>query len=277
MAAAPSNTPIAAPIAVSSWTTSGDDESLGSTVFLFTIIGRPSTPSRSSSARFSARRLTQMLFALKKRWRPMSSKASWSSSGTCAVSRSTSPPSSRAPRQVAALAVGLGAVHDLGHERQLLAREPGRGCAGRAPRPGCPSSRGTGTRSRARAASSSMPDVASEVYTSPCPGGAHSSDGSASHSTGSRPSAQELRHLALHEVERQALEREVGVALQRRERVVAGREAVHEQQRDPRSVAARAGGAPGGRSRRGRCSRPSPRAATWPSSCPCWCRGRRSA
>ena len=38
---------------------------------------------------------TQMLFALKKRWREVSSKASWSSSGTWAVSRSTSPPSSR--------------------------------------------------------------------------------------------------------------------------------------------------------------------------------------
>ena len=49
-ARAPSKTPIAAPIAVSSWTTSGDDGSVGSTVLRLTIIGRPSTPSRSSSS-----------------------------------------------------------------------------------------------------------------------------------------------------------------------------------------------------------------------------------
>ena len=64
-AAAPSNSPIAAPIALSSWNTSGDDASVGSTVLRFTIIGSPSTPSRSSSARWSAFRSTYMLFVLK--------------------------------------------------------------------------------------------------------------------------------------------------------------------------------------------------------------------
>ena len=34
-----------------------------------------------------------------------------------------------------------------------------------------------------------MPEVASEVNTSPCPGGAHSSAGSAGQLTGSKPSA----------------------------------------------------------------------------------------
>ncbi len=64
-APAPSNTPTAAPIAVSSWITSGEDESEGSTVFRLTIIGSSSTPSLWSSVRWRASRFTQMLFALK--------------------------------------------------------------------------------------------------------------------------------------------------------------------------------------------------------------------
>ena len=55
IAAAPSKTPTAAPIAVSSWITSGDEGSPGSTVLRFTIIGRPSTPSRSASVSRSER------------------------------------------------------------------------------------------------------------------------------------------------------------------------------------------------------------------------------
>ncbi len=94
-AAAPSKTSIAAPIAVSSWNTAGDEESLGSTVLRFTIIGSPSTPERSASTADSVRRLIQRLFVLKKRWRSMSWKASSSSSRTCALSRSTSPPPAR--------------------------------------------------------------------------------------------------------------------------------------------------------------------------------------
>ena len=47
----------------------------------------------------------------------------------------------------------------------------------------------------------------------------------------------QLRHLALDEVERQVVDRQLGVALERRERVVAGGEAVHQQQRDARAVA----------------------------------------
>ena len=61
-ARAPSNTSIAAPIAVSIWNTAGEDLSPGSTVFWLRIIGRPSTPSRSRIAASSARRLTHRLF-----------------------------------------------------------------------------------------------------------------------------------------------------------------------------------------------------------------------
>ena len=61
---APSNAPTAAPIAVSSWNTSGEDLSPGSTVFLLTISGSPSTPSRSAISVLSASRSTQRLFVL---------------------------------------------------------------------------------------------------------------------------------------------------------------------------------------------------------------------
>jgi hypothetical protein len=47
---------------------------------------------------------------------------------------------------------------------------------------------------------------------------------------------EELRHLALDEVERDPLELEVRVGLERGERVVAGGEAVHEDERDVRAV-----------------------------------------
>ena len=64
IASAPSNTSIAAPIAVSSWNTSGEDWSEGSTVLRLTIMGRPSTPERSRSTRSSATRSTHRLFVL---------------------------------------------------------------------------------------------------------------------------------------------------------------------------------------------------------------------
>ena len=64
-ARAPSKTPMAAPIAVSIWITSGEEESDGSTVLRLTIIGSPSTPSRSSSTSLRRRRSTHRLLALK--------------------------------------------------------------------------------------------------------------------------------------------------------------------------------------------------------------------
>ena len=64
-APAPSNTSMAAPIAVSSCTTAGDDESFGSTVLRFTIIGSSTTPPLSPSTPASARRFTQIVLVLK--------------------------------------------------------------------------------------------------------------------------------------------------------------------------------------------------------------------
>ena len=52
-------------MAVSSWKTSGVDLSPGSTVFLLTIIGSPSTPSFVVEHLASARRLTHRLLVLK--------------------------------------------------------------------------------------------------------------------------------------------------------------------------------------------------------------------
>ena len=82
----------------------------------------------------------------------MSSKASRSASGGLSGLAQHQAAVGAPPRQVAALAVVLGAVGRLRQERQPLARRTSRGCAGRAPRPGCPSSTGTGSGSRARAA-----------------------------------------------------------------------------------------------------------------------------
>ena len=48
-----------------------------------------------------------------------------SSSGVCAVSRSTSRPSALRRAQVPALAVGLRALGDLHQERDLLRAQPG--------------------------------------------------------------------------------------------------------------------------------------------------------
>ena len=147
----------------------------------------------------------------------MSWKASTSSSGVCAISRSTSPPSGRR-RQVAALAVGLRAVGDLHQERQLLAREPGQDprlehgaevvrvrhervavAALEQRRRACPSRRAPGRGRRARAA----PTRAS---------------GSSGQLTGVEVVGAQLRDLVLHEVQRH-VGLEVRVALERGQRV----------------------------------------------------------
>ena len=65
IAVAPSNTSIAAPIALSIWITSGEEESAGSTVFSFLISGRPSTAFRSASVRASTARSNHRLLVWK--------------------------------------------------------------------------------------------------------------------------------------------------------------------------------------------------------------------
>ena len=95
MPPAPSNTPTAAPMAVSSWITSGDSGSAGSTVLRFTISGSGSAPPSASSLAASARRSIHSELVLKNWCRVMSWKASSSSSAVCADSRSTSWPSAR--------------------------------------------------------------------------------------------------------------------------------------------------------------------------------------
>ena len=57
----PSNTSIAAPIAVSTWITSGVDGSPGSTCLTLRISGRPRMPWRTSSACFIAARSNHTL------------------------------------------------------------------------------------------------------------------------------------------------------------------------------------------------------------------------
>ena len=154
-----------------------------------------------------------MLLQLKKRWRSMSSKAA-----IVLVRRLRR----LAQHEPAVLARGAPGGRPCGRTRVRSSTsdrngspsrgEPARGCAGRAPRRGCPSSTGTGSGSRAPAARRACPEVASDVYTSPCPGGAHSSAGSAGHVDRLEVVRPQLRHLALHEVERQAVDRQLGVA-----------------------------------------------------------------
>src|SRR5262249_50733572 len=109
------------PIAVSSWTTSGEPLSDGSTVLRLTMIGSSSTPSLRSSVSASASRSIHRLFVLTKGWRLTSCSAARSSSGVWAVSRGRRRPRAR---EVTALAIGLGAPRHLHHERDLLARHP---------------------------------------------------------------------------------------------------------------------------------------------------------
>ena len=65
MAVAPSKTSTAAPIALSIWTTSGEEESAGSTVLTFLINGSPSTEFRSLSVRDSTSRSNHRLLVWK--------------------------------------------------------------------------------------------------------------------------------------------------------------------------------------------------------------------
>ena len=89
----PSNTSIAAPIADSSWTTSGDVGSAGSTVLRLMMMGRPRKPARSAIRSRRTDRSTQMLLALNVSWRLVSAKNRSSPSATIAVSRRMRRPS----------------------------------------------------------------------------------------------------------------------------------------------------------------------------------------
>jgi len=65
MARAPSNTSIAAPMALSSWITLGEAGSVGSTVFTLRMSGSPSSPRRATRASRSCARSNHRLFAWK--------------------------------------------------------------------------------------------------------------------------------------------------------------------------------------------------------------------
>ncbi len=140
------------------------------------------------------------------------------------------------PREVAALAVGLGAVDDLGDERQALAREPGEDAR---------------LEHRAEVVRVRQEQVLVAALQQ---GAEHPRRGErGEHVAVSRRRPlerriglpgdrlegvrEQLRHLALDEVEWQAVEPQVRVALERGQRVVARGEAVHQEQRDRRPVA----------------------------------------
>ena len=81
MAVAPSNTSIAAPIALSIWITPGEDESAGSTVFSFRISGSPSTASPLSQRASEDLQVEPQVVGVEERWRNSSVKKCISSFG----------------------------------------------------------------------------------------------------------------------------------------------------------------------------------------------------
>ena len=235
-ACAPSNTPIAAPIAVSTWITAGEDLSEGSTVLRLAIIGSGRMPPRLLE------RVGQRLQVHPQRVGVEVAVAPHVLEGVDVL-----------VRRLRALAQHQAAVGHAGQVASLaVARRCGRpppsgtgsprgrtrpGSAARARRRGCPSSRRRRSGSRSSSSVSSMPEPTIAGYRSPCPGGAHSRSGLSGQLTGWRSSAPQLGDLVLHEVERH-VGLDVGMALERRQRRLARREAVHQQQRQPRVVAA---------------------------------------
>ena len=182
-----------------------------------------------------------------------------------------------AARQVPALPVRLGAVHDLGEERQLLAREPAEDAR---------------LQHRAEVVGVRQEQVLVAAVEQRVEHAGRRQRGEHVAVARRRPLerrvglprhrpvvvvGEQLRHLALHEVERQAVELQVGIALERLERVVARGEAVHQEQRDRRAVAL----AQVEHLARDHVEEGVPvldlERATSPSSSPCSCRVRRSA
>ena len=241
----PSKTSMAAPIAVSTWTTSGVDVSPGSTCLTLRISGRPRMPWRTSSACFIAARSNHRLLVEQNRCRSRSASAVLSSSSVWAVSRSTIRPSvlrrakwpplrSEGVRRTASIANGAPAGR--------TSRPPGR----RAPRRGCRSWR----RRRAVAGLDQPVEQAGAAQR----GVEVAVAGRAPLEVGVlRPAdrrevlGEELGLLVLQELQRQALDRQVVVARQRRHGVGGGAEAVHEDQRQRGVVLLAEVRAPGGR------------------------------
>ena len=92
---APSKSSTIAPRADSTWKTSGDEGSEGSTCLRLRMSGSPGGPPRTASASRSATRSNHRLFVWKKRCRCSSVNQRMSSSGVCAVSRRIIRPSLR--------------------------------------------------------------------------------------------------------------------------------------------------------------------------------------
>jgi hypothetical protein len=82
----------------------------------------------------------------------------------------------------------------------------------------------------------SVPDVASEVKTSPWPGGRPLERGIGLPAHRLEAVGQQLRDLSLDEIERQPVDLQLGVLLQCFQGVIARREAVHQEQRNRRIV-----------------------------------------
>ena len=177
-------------------------------------------------------------------------------------------------REVAALAVGLRAVGDLHQRTGSAPRAARRGCAARARRRGCRSWPRTRTRSRARAARSSMPGGDERGVEVAVAGRAPLERRVVGPLDRRQVVDAELRLLVLQEVERQA-DVEVRVRGQRLERVLARGEGVHQHERQPRVVALAQREHLAGDDVEEAAARPWPPAATWRRSGPCSCRGRR--
>ena len=123
-AASPSNTSIAAPMAVSTWITSGVFVSAGSTCFTLRISGSPRMPWRTSRACFIATRSNHRLLVEQNLCRSRSASASRSACQGLRGLAQHEPAVVLAAGEVAALAVGGSTPHRLDRERRTGGGEP---------------------------------------------------------------------------------------------------------------------------------------------------------
>mmetsp|Transcript_24068 Transcript_24068/g.60937 ORF Transcript_24068/g.60937 Transcript_24068/m.60937 type:complete len:208 (-) Transcript_24068:670-1293(-) len=185
MAPALSKDSMAAPMAVSSWNTLAEEESEGSTVLSFLIMGRGTTPSLRSSTSWSLSSLIQRLLVLKKACLATSWKAFSSLSAHCADSRSSMCLSLvRMARWPPFLSASVLSATSMTNDLSDSAKNESRLRSRVAPRLSeldtnmylMPASRSF----------FSTPDPAREGYRSPCPGGHHSLTGAAGYFAGFR-------------------------------------------------------------------------------------------
>mmetsp|Transcript_36069 Transcript_36069/g.81858 ORF Transcript_36069/g.81858 Transcript_36069/m.81858 type:complete len:415 (+) Transcript_36069:720-1964(+) len=184
IACAPSKHSIAEPIAVSSCSTLVDALSRGSTVLPLLMTGRGIKPPNFSNVALSASRFTQRLFVLKNLCLVTSWKASASSSGHWASSRSSSPPFLPRARWPPFLSASVRAATSIANGAPLPANHVSSFTSIVAPRL---SEFDTNMYLKPLASSvSSVPEPTSAGYRSPWPGGHHSSAGFAGQLAGVR-------------------------------------------------------------------------------------------